>query len=152
MCFAAIVALFRDDLKSILAYSTISHLGIMTMLLGLNSQMAVVACVFHIINHATFKAALFMNAGVVDHETGTRDIQRLGGLYSYMPLTTVLAAIAAFSMAGIPPLNGFLSKEMMLEEVSHTAWFNSRWLLAVIVTVASSFSVAYSVRYLFPHI
>ncbi len=71
----------------------------MTMLLGLNSEMAIIACIFHIINHATFKAALFMNAGVVDHETGTRNIQKLGGLYSLMPITTALAAVASISMA-----------------------------------------------------
>jgi multicomponent K+:H+ antiporter subunit A len=107
------------------------------------------AAVFHVINHATFKAALFMNAGIVDHETGTRDIKRLGGLMWLMPLTGLMALIAAFSMAGLPPLNGYLSKEMMLEEASHTKWMDSQQLIPVLVTVAATFSVAYSFRYIF---
>ncbi|WP_031440502.1 proton-conducting transporter transmembrane domain-containing protein, partial [Sphingomonas sp. FUKUSWIS1] len=80
MIFGAGVALFRNDLKAILAYSTISQLGLMVMLLGFGTPAAATAAVFHILNHAAFKAALFMNAGMVDHETGTRDIRRLGGL------------------------------------------------------------------------
>ena len=77
--------MFQHDLKGVLAYSTISHLGLITLLLGLNSPLAAVAAVFHIMNHATFKASLFMAAGIVDHETGTRDIRRLSGLLRAMP-------------------------------------------------------------------
>src|SRR5690606_32450013 len=76
----AFAAVFQRDLKGVLAYSTISHLGLITMLLGMNSELALVAAVFHMVNHATFKASLFMAAGIVQHETGTRDIKRLGGL------------------------------------------------------------------------
>ncbi len=148
MTLAAVLALFKDDLKAVLAYSTVSHLGLMTMLLGMNSELAVIACVFHILNHATFKAALFMNAGIVDHEVGTRDISRLGGLRHLMPGTAIMGVLAALSMAGIPPLNGFLSKEMMLEEVAHTSWGGLTWLLPVVVTVAALFSFAYSLRYI----
>ncbi|MDQ4061815.1 MAG: monovalent cation/H+ antiporter subunit A, partial [Pseudomonadota bacterium] len=79
MVIGAWIALFKDDLKALLAFSTVSHLGLMTMLLGIGTPMAAVAAVFHILNHATFKAALFMSAGIVDHEAGTRDIRRLGG-------------------------------------------------------------------------
>jgi len=111
MVFAAWVALFKDDLKGLLAYSTISHLGFLTMLFGLGTPMAALVGVFHIINHATFKAALFLNAGIVDHEAGTRDIRRLGGLFGLMPIAGTLALIAGLSMAGVPPLNGFISKE-----------------------------------------
>lgn len=149
MTIGALFALFKDDLKSLLAYSTISHLGLMTMLLGFATPMAVVACVLHIINHATFKAALFLNTGIIDHETGTRDIRRLGGLMQLMPATATMGILAAASMAGIPPLNGFLSKEMMLEEASHTVVAGSEWLLPVTVTVATVFSFAYSLRYIF---
>ena len=78
------------------------------------------AAVFHILNHATFKAALFMSAGIIDHEAHTRDIRRLGGLRKLMPVTFVIASAGRLSMAGIPLLNGFLSKEMMLEEATHT--------------------------------
>src|SRR3546814_15626323 len=83
------------DSKGVLAYSTISHLGLITLLLGMNSRLALVAAVFHMINHATFKASLFMAAGIVDHETGTRDLSRLSGLYRSMPITDTLAVVAA---------------------------------------------------------
>src|SRR5690606_21814090 len=95
----AYLAMFQHDLKGILAYSTISHLGLITLLLGLNTTFGVVAAIFHMMNHATFKASLFMGAGVIDHETGTRDIRRLSGLYSVMPLSATLAMVAAAAMA-----------------------------------------------------
>jgi multicomponent K+:H+ antiporter subunit A len=148
MIFGAVVAFYKDDLKSLLAYSTISHLGLMTMLLGFGSATALIAAIFHIINHATFKAALFMNAGVIDHEVGTRDIQKLGGLKVLMPATATLGMVAAASMAGIPLFNGFLSKEMMLEAVYATPWLDNPWILPVLATVAAIFSVAYSFRYI----
>ncbi|WP_430997430.1 proton-conducting transporter membrane subunit, partial [Klebsiella pneumoniae] len=84
-------AIFQHDLKGLLAYSTISHLGLITLLFGLSTPMAVVAGVFHILNHATFKASLFMAAGIIDHETGTRDMRKLGGLRKLMPFTSALA-------------------------------------------------------------
>lgn len=148
MVMGAWIALFRDDLKSLLAFSTVSHLGLVTMLFGFGTPMAAVAGVFHIINHATFKAALFMSAGIVDHETGTRDVRRLGGLAALMPITATMAMIAAASMAGIPLLNGFLSKEMMLEEAAHTVWAGQGWLVPVLATLGAVFSVAYSFRYI----
>ena len=87
LTLGAYLAMFQRDMKGVLAYSTISHLGLITLLLGLNSPLALVAAVFHIINHATFKASLFMAAGIVDHETGTRDLTRLSGLRRAMPVT-----------------------------------------------------------------
>lgn len=146
MLVGAWIALFRDDLKAILAYSTVSHLGLMTMLLGFGTPMAAVAAVFHILNHATFKAALFLSAGIVDHETGTRDIRRLGGLTRLMPISAALALVAAASMAGLPFLNGFLSKEMMLEEAAHTSYAGADWLLPTLATLGAVLSVAYSAR------
>ncbi len=148
MVLGAVIALFKDDLKALLAFSTVSHLGLITMLLGLGTEAAAIAAVFHIINHATFKAALFMTAGIVDHETHTRDIKRLGGLRHLMPVTFVIATVASLSMAGIPPLNGFISKEMMLEEVSHTYWLQSPLAMSVLATLAAVFSAAYSFRYI----
>lgn len=148
MVMGAKIALFKDDLKALLAFSTVSHLGLITMLLGFGTKMAAVAAVFHIINHATFKAALFMTAGIVDHEAHTRDIKRLGGLRALMPVTFLIATVAALSMAGIPLLNGFLSKEMMLEEASHTLWQGSHWLVPALATLGALFSVAYSFRYI----
>ena len=141
-------AMFQNDLKGLLAYSTISHLGLITLLLGLNSPLAAVAAVFHIMNHATFKASLFMAAGIVDHESGTRDIRRLSGLRQMMPITATLAMVASAAMAGVPLLNGFLSKEMFFAETvfMDTASI-ARWVLPVAATVAGMFSVAYSLRF-----
>ncbi|KTT68979.1 monovalent cation/H+ antiporter subunit A [Sphingomonas endophytica] len=147
MVFGAGVALFRHDLKAILAYSTISQLGLMVMLLGFGTGAAVTAAVFHILNHATFKATLFMHAGIVDHETGTRDMRRLGGLAAIMPLTATLGVLAAAAMAGLPPLGGFISKEMMLEQSTHTAWAGQAMLVPVLATIAAMLSAAYSLRY-----
>ncbi|TRW99118.1 monovalent cation/H+ antiporter subunit A [Paracoccus sp. M683] len=146
MLIGAFIALFKDDLKALLAFSTVSHLGLITMLLGFGTPEAAIAAVFHIINHATFKAALFMTAGIVDHETHTRSIQRLGGLRRLMPITFAIGTIAALSMAGIPPLNGFLSKEMMLYETSHLE--QARQVFMVVATMAALFSVAYSFRFI----
>ncbi|OJX29806.1 MAG: monovalent cation/H+ antiporter subunit A [Burkholderiales bacterium 68-12] len=141
-------ALFQNDLKGLLAYSTLSHLGLITLLLGLGSPLAAVAAVFHTMNHATFKASLFMAAGIVDHESGTRDIRRLSGLRHMMPITATLAMVASAAMAGVPLLNGFLSKEMFFAE---TVYIDAtplvRWGMPVAATVAGMFSVAYSLRF-----
>ncbi|MDP3366856.1 MAG: proton-conducting transporter membrane subunit, partial [Pseudomonas sp.] len=142
------MALFQHDLKGLLAYSTISHLGLITLLFGLDTQLAAVAAVFHIINHATFKAALFLNAGIVDHEAGTRDLKRLGGLFGLMPIAGTLALVAGLSMAGFPPLNGFISKEMMLYEAADTVWLGQPWVFPVLATLGATLSVAYSLRYI----
>jgi multicomponent K+:H+ antiporter subunit A len=147
MVIAAWIALYKDDLKALLAFSTISHLGLITMLFGMGTPIAAVTAVFHILNHCTFKAALFMSAGIVDHETGTRDASRLGGLLRLMPITGTLAMIAAASMAGLPLLNGFLSKEMMLEAAAQTDYLGAPWLVPVLATVGSLLSVAYSFRF-----
>ena len=142
-------AMFQDDLKGLLAYSTISHLGLITLLLGLNSPLAAVAAVFHIMNHATFKASLFMAAGIIDHESGTRDINRLSGLRRMMPITATLATVASAAMAGVPLLNGFLSKEMFFAE---TVFLDASPLVSTLLpvgaTVAGMFSVAYSLRFI----
>ncbi len=147
MVMAAKIALFKDDLKALLAYSTVSHLGLITMLLGFGTKAAATVAVFHIINHATFKAALFMVAGIVDHAAHTRDLKRLGGLRTLMPVTFTIALFAALSMAGIPPLNGFLSKELMLEEAAQTVWLTP-WAMGLMATIGALFSVAYSLRFL----
>ena len=146
MIVGAVVALFRHDLKSILAYSTISQLGMLVMLLGFSLEAAALAAVLHILNHAAFKAALFMSAGIVEHETGTRDIRRLGGLAKAMPITALIATLAAASMAGLPPLGGFISKELMLYETPKLALLGLPWLLPVLATLGATFSVGYSLR------
>jgi multicomponent K+:H+ antiporter subunit A len=149
LLIGAYVALFKHDLKGLLAYSTLSHLGLITLLFGFSSQLALVAALFHIINHATFKGSLFMVAGIIDHESGTRDMRKLNGLFRMMPHTAMLAMVAAAAMAGVPLLNGFLSKEMFFEQslnVSDTAL--ASWTIAVLVTFAATFSVAYSLRFI----
>ena len=145
----AYVAVFQHDLKGLLAYSTISHLGLIMLLFGLDSPLAPVAGVFHILNHATFKASLFMAAGIIDHESGSRDMRRLHGLWKLMPATAVLAIVASASMAGVPLLNGFLSKEMFLAETLQLGGRGALELLVpVVATLAAAFSVAYSVRFI----
>ncbi|QJD58879.1 monovalent cation/H+ antiporter subunit A [Pseudomonas sp. gcc21] len=149
LLIGACTALFQHDLKGLLAYSTISHLGLITLLFGIDTRLAAVAAVFHIINHATFKASLFMAAGIIDHETGTRDMRRINGLWRYMPHTATLAMVAAAAMAGVPLLNGFLSKEMFFTETLQQHQFgNFSWIIPLVATLYGVFSVAYSLRFI----
>ncbi|WP_436092615.1 monovalent cation/H+ antiporter subunit A [Devosia sp. LjRoot16] len=148
LIFGAAAALFQRDLKGLLAYSTISHLGLITTLLGMGTPLAAVAAIFHIANHATFKASLFMVVGIIDHETGTRDVRKLSGLWRFMPFTATFAIIACGAMAGVPLLNGFLSKEMFFTE---TAEFHPdifvNYSLPIGATIAGMLSVAYSIKF-----
>lgn len=161
-------AVKQTDLKAILAFSTVSQLGMIMSLLGAGAAAlhygtikdgyyvaAVTAAVFHLVNHATFKGSLFMVSGIIDHETGTRDIRRLGGLMNFMPITFTLAIIGTFSMAGLPPFNGFLSKEMFFTgmlRIAEMDIFNlETWgiLFPVIAWTASIFTFLYSMMYVF---
>lgn len=147
LVYGAWFALLERDLKGILAFSTVSHLGLVVLLLGLNTPLAIVAALFHILNHALFKATLFMSAGIIDHETGTRDIRRLGGLWSLMPITGTLTLMAGAAMAGFPPFNGFLSKEMLLTKALATDLFGGLGsVIPLLVLVGATLSVAYSLR------
>lgn len=162
-------AVRQTDLKALLAYSTISQLGLIMSLLGIGSislsldsdvktiiyTQATFAGLFHLINHSTFKGALFMVVGIVDHEVGTRDIRRLGGLMSFMPVSFTIAIIGSFSMAGLPPFNGFLSKEMFftailsitsLDFFSLESW---GFLIPVIAWTASVLTFVYSMIIVF---
>lgn len=134
------LALTKTDLKAILALSTVSQLGLVMTLFGFGTQDAAAAGVFHLLNHATFKGLLFMIVGIIDHETGTRDINNLSGLRRAMPVSAALAVIGAASMAGVPPLNGFLSKEMFLEATLHSPFGVTA---AVIATLASILTTTY---------
>ncbi len=168
MVWASFNAVKQTDLKGILAFSTVSQLGLVMSLLGAGSAAlhfdslennlftaAVVAAVFHLINHATFKGSLFMVVGIIDHETGTRDIRKLGGLMSLMPVTFTLSVIGAFSMAGLPPFNGFLSKEMFflsMVQLTELNLFNMQtWgiLFPVFAWVGSVFTFVYSMIIVF---
>ena len=149
LLYGAYTALFRHDLKGLLAYSTISHLGLIVLLFGIDTPLAAVAGVFHIINHATFKASLFMAAGIIDHETGTRDMRRINGLWKYMPLSGTLAIVAAAAMAGVPLLNGFMSKEMFFAQTLHLSDMGpAARLLPVAAAVSGILAVAYSARFI----
>ena len=161
-------ALKQTDLKGILAFSTVSQLGLIMSLLGAGAisfhtgiddnsifKYAAFAAIFHLVNHATFKGSLFMIAGIVDHETGTRDIRKLGGLMSLMPISFTIALIGSFSMAGLPPFNGFLSKEMFLTGMLSIPEFDffafDTWgiLLPIIAWIASVFTFVYSFYFVF---
>ena len=149
LVFGAYQAMFRHDLKSLLAYSTVSHLGLITLLFGLGTPLSAVAALFHVINHATFKASLFMAAGIIDHECGTRDMRRINGLWRYMPRTGLLAMVAAAAMAGVPLVNGFLSKEMFFgESLQLERGGGLQWILPVAAVMGGVFSVAYSLRFI----
>ena len=111
MLLGAWKGLFQTDLKKILAYTTLSVLGILTMLLGVSTELAVQAAIIFLLGHALYKAALFMVVGAIDHECKTRDVTLLGGLYKIMPFTAMAAMLAALSKAGFPPFFGFLGKE-----------------------------------------
>jgi multicomponent K+:H+ antiporter subunit A len=140
-------AIFQYDMKGLLAYSTISHLGLIVVLLSIGSPLSVVAAVFHTINHAIFKASLFMAVGIIDHETGTRDMRLLSGLRHTMPYTAGLAIVASAAMAGVPLLNGFLSKEMFFSETMQVGGTED-WSMSYAAVAMGIFSVAYSLRFI----
>jgi multicomponent K+:H+ antiporter subunit A len=149
LILGAYFAMFQQDLKGLLAYSTISHLGLITTLLSLGSPLAAVAAIFHMANHATFKCSLFMAAGIIDHETGTRDMRKLSGLHSFMPATATLAMAASAAMAGVPLFNGFLSKEMFFAEAVEThADSTLDMILPYVATISGAFAVTYSLRFI----
>lgn len=168
LLWGSFFAVKQTDLKGILAFSTVSQLGLIMSLLGIGAAAlhyegisdniylaATTAAVFHLINHATFKGSLFMVAGIVDHETGTRDIRRLGGLMHIMPVTFTIAVIGTFSMAGLPPFNGFLSKEMFFASMVQILQFDlfhfSTWafLFPALAWIASVFTFLYSMIVVF---
>ena len=156
MLIGSISAIFLKDLKGILAYSTISQLGMMTLMIGIANlglyndnnyvyTFAFYAVCFHIINHAAFKAGLFMITGVIDHTFHTRDIDKLRGIRKFMPISFILSVIAGFSMAGIPPLSGFYSKEYFLTAVySLTSSSILYTVIAILVVIAALGTAIYS--------
>lgn len=150
----ALFALQRTDLKELLAYSTVSQLGFLVATIGVGTGAALMAGVVHVVAHALFKSSLFMSVGIVDHETGTRSMGRLSGLGRAMPLTATAMVVAAASMAGLPPLLGFVSKESMFEGLAEAgeqgAPAGLRWVVVVTAVLAASLTVAYSARMLRP--
>ncbi|SEA95848.1 multicomponent Na+:H+ antiporter subunit A [Thalassobacillus cyri] len=157
LMWASYMAVRQTDLKGILAFSTISQLGMIMAMLGFGTKAAIFGAVFHILNHATFKGSLFMVAGIVDHETGSRDIRKLGGLMTFMPITATLAVLATFSMAGfpLPFLNGFYSKEMFFgatlefEATSNALAAYLQQVLPYLAVFGSIFTFVYSMYFFF---
>ena len=153
MLIGSISAIFLKDLKGILAYSTISQLGMMTLMIGIANlglfndnhyvyTFAFYAVCFHIINHAAFKASLFMITGIIDHSFHTRDIEKLRGIRRYMPLSFILSIISGFSMAGIPPLSGFYSKEYFLTVVYGLTQSSMLYMVIIIAVVIGALGTA----------
>lgn len=136
----AYLALSHSNMKRILAYTTISSLGIMTMLIGVGSSTAIKAAIVYLLAHALYKGALFMIAGALYHETGTQDVDELGGLRHKMPVLMWVTILAAISLAGFGPLLSFIGKELLLEAVLETHGFDL--LLAAAVVLAAAASVA----------
>ena len=139
LVWGGVLACKQVDLKALLANSTVSQLGLIVLLLGLQTEIALFAAVLHILNHAAFKGALFLTAGTVEHEAGTRDLRQLGGLRPLMPTLTLAATLASLSMAGLPPLGGFLSKELFYEGV-----LEADLLLTTLAVTASCLTFLYS--------
>jgi multicomponent Na+:H+ antiporter subunit A len=140
-----VLALRQHDLKALLAYSTVSQLGAIMFLYGPGTAESVRAATFHVFNHATFKGALFLLVGIIEHQAGTRDRRELRGLLPRLPVTGTLAAIAALSMAGVPPFNGFLSKELTYEALLTSSFPGSfDWLLPSLAVAGSLLTVTYS--------
>lgn len=142
-------AVQETDLKRILAYSTLSALGVLTMLLGVGTRETILAALVYLVAHAAYKGALFMVAGVIDHETGTRDISQLSGLRRMMPLTAFAGGVAALSMAGLPLTLGFIGKDGAYEALLHAAdWYP--WLLALLVLSSILLGLAGAVAGILP--
>lgn len=140
MVIGAVRALGQTDLKRILAYTTVSALGILVFLIGIGTELAISAAITFLAVHAMYKGALFLIAGAIDHETGTRDIGSLGGLKKYLPKLTAAGLLAALSYAGIPPFLGFVAKELIYESVLHSAWMPV--LLTVLAVLVNMLLVA----------
>ena len=150
MTVAAVLAVSATDIKELLAYSTASHLGLIVAGFGAANAYGGETGAFHVLNHASFKAALFLVAGIVAHEAGTREISRLRGLGRDLPVTAVVAGLASLSMAGIPPFNGFYSKELLFEATYVLAEETGgvAWLFPVVAVVGSVFTFLYSIKFL----
>ncbi len=146
MVVGALFALGQHDLKALLAYATVSQLGVFVMLLAFRSEAAYTAMIVGILAHALYKGTLFMVAGIIDHATKTRDLRRLANLRQSMPLVTTVTILAALSMAGIPPMFGFLAKELLLEHFIHTSEgaMLIGWTGLVVTIIAAALTVGAS--------
>ncbi len=150
MLLGAVIAIRHWDMKALLAYATVSQLGILTTLLAFRSEAALLAVVAGVLAHALYKGPLFLVAGIVDHATGSRDLRRLAGLWRALPLTSAVAIFAGLSMAGFPPLFGFVTKEALLEGFLKAGEHGDAagWVALGAAVIAGAFAVAYSLTLL----
>lgn len=140
MFTGAFLAIRQTNIKKMLAYSTVMALGTLTMLLGIGTEGALIAFVAFLLAHSLYKGALFMVAGILDHATGTKDLTAMGGLRSLMPVTATIAVIAALSLAGAPPLFGFIAKELMFEAALKAEVYG--WLILLLAFVSAFLTIA----------
>jgi len=141
---AATMALTSSDLKRVLAFSTISQLGMIMSALGIGTELGWFASQFHVISHALFKSLLFLSAGVVMHATHTLNLKQLGGLRKEMPITFIVSIIGAFSLAGIPPFSGFWSKDTIFEAII----LANNFPLFILIFGTSILTAIYSIRWI----
>jgi multicomponent Na+:H+ antiporter subunit D len=139
MAFGAIIAYFQDDIKRMLAYSSISQIGYIMIGLGIGNPLAIAGALFHILNHAQFKSLLFLNSGAIQYRTGTRNMTEMGGLESRMPVTSTTSIFGSLSIAGIPPFNGFWSKLLIILGALQA----QRYGVATLAALFSIFTLGY---------
>jgi multicomponent Na+:H+ antiporter subunit A len=142
MLVGAYLALNQYDLKRILAYTTVSALGTLVMLLGMGGDLAIKGMATFLLAHALYKGALFMMAGSVDHETGTRDVRELGGLFRAMPITGVIAVVGCLSLAGFPPLFSFIGKEVLVDAALESEWGGQAFLVGILLLASPLLVIA----------
>ena len=140
-------ALRQNDLKLVLAFGTVSQLGLLVLLVGSGSQSAALAGLAMLAAHAMFKATLFLSVGVVDAATGSRDLRRLSGVGRALPVTATAAGLATASMIGLPPFAGYVAKEAALDALLHDAGTPSGAAVLVAMVVGSALTVAYGLRF-----
>lgn len=147
MFLGAYFSITQTDLKAILAFTTISSLGVLVLLFGIDTMLSVKAAMLFLFVHAFYKAALFMVAGFIDKKTGTKDLSKLGGLYKHMPLTFIISILALLSMAGLPPTLGFLGKELIYEAKIQSPGIAS--LVLILGVAGNTLIVAVSMYFMF---
>lgn len=145
LIIGTVLAVRDTDMKLMLAYTTVASLGLLVLMIGVGGDRAIEGAVLYLVAHSFFKGALFMVVGTVDHEAGTRQITKLSGLRSAMPITALAAALAALSMCGLPPFLGFLAKESIYHSVSHGGWHEATIAVVAIIGNALMFGVAASI-------
>ena len=143
MVVGAFLAIAQRDIKRMFAYSSISQIGYIIFALGIGTPLAILGGLFHLFNHAVFKSLLFLNSGAIEYSTGTRDLKKLGGLNSQLPVTGYTSLLGSMSISGIPPLGGFFSKLIIIIAAVQAKYFG----LALIAILVSVVTLAYYLKF-----